>query len=57
MTQDLIAYLIVSLSALYLARRAVRRRGERCCGSRSCPAGEKELIQIGQPEETVRRET
>ncbi|GEM_PF-4807541 len=50
MAQDLIAYLIVSLSALYLARRAVRRKGERCCGSRACPAGEKELIQIGPPE-------
>jgi hypothetical protein len=50
MAQDLIAYLIVSLSALYLARRAVRRRGGRCCGSRACPASVKPLLQIEQPE-------
>ncbi len=38
MTQDLIVYAIVILSALYLARRAVRRKGGACCEAGRCAA-------------------
>ena len=51
MLQSLIAYTIVLLSALYLVRRAVRRRRVNCCGSRACPQATQPLLQVGPPVE------
>ena len=53
MVQDLIAYLIVFLSAIYLVRRAVRKEQGGCCASGACPAASQSLLQIGPGKETL----